>query len=115
MSTTDEPETPHPLLYTVTEAARLLKVSRTTAYQMVRDYFESGGRNGVPAIRVRRLVRLPHWSLMVFIDTGEVVNLLELAADNATALPGGRVPRSSGRRRAGAVEQLRLLPGEPSR
>jgi excisionase family DNA binding protein len=46
-----------PLVLTVAEAAVVLRVSRTTAYKLAEEWRTSGGRSGLPVIRLgRRLV-----------------------------------------------------------
>lgn len=46
-----------PLVLTVAEAAAVLRVSRTTAYKLAEEWRTSGGRSGLPVIRLgRRLV-----------------------------------------------------------
>ena len=46
-----------PLMLTVSEAAAVLRVSRTTAYKLAGDWQTSGGREGLPVLRLgRRLV-----------------------------------------------------------
>jgi len=46
-----------PLMLTVAEAAIVLRVSRTTAYKLAEEWRTSGGREGLPVIRLgRRLV-----------------------------------------------------------
>jgi hypothetical protein len=46
-----------PLMLTVAEAAVVLRVSRTTAYKLAEIWRTSGGREGLPVIRLgRRLV-----------------------------------------------------------
>ncbi len=54
-----------PLFITVLEAATLLGISRTTAYEMARRYLATGGREGLPVVRLdKRLMRVP-WSEFV--------------------------------------------------
>ncbi len=48
-----------PDLLTVEEAARILRISRTTAYKEVRRYLATGGREGIPVIMVGGLLRVP--------------------------------------------------------
>jgi len=50
----------HPLFLTILEAAALLGISRTTAYEMARRYLATGGREGLPVVRLnKRLMRVP--------------------------------------------------------
>jgi len=54
-----------PLFITVLEAAALLGISRTTAYEMARRYLATGGREGLPVVRLdKRLMRVP-WSAFI--------------------------------------------------
>ena len=119
----------------------MLEVRRSKAYKMARQYRASGGRQGLPVFQLGRCLRVPAWALWELALYGRVVNLYELASAE-TDLPGrlpstemtavaasrvrsGAAPpsssdvgsvrplsASSGRRRAGSVEQLGLLPGE---
>jgi excisionase family DNA binding protein len=43
----------------VEEAARVLRISRTSAYELARRWLESGGRDGLPAVRLGRTIRIP--------------------------------------------------------
>ena len=43
----------------VEEAARVLRISRTSAYALTRRFFDTDGREGLPAVRVGRSVRVP--------------------------------------------------------
>ena len=43
----------------VEEAARVLRISRTSAYALTRRFLDSNGREGLPAVRVGRSVRVP--------------------------------------------------------
>jgi hypothetical protein len=125
------------------EAARLLGIGRTLAYQEAGRYIDSGGREGIPAIRIGRCVRVPRAPLLVYADTGQLVApterdvrpaalprpvnrprrlVVRRASRRASAgiapvrrpevRPEGRVRRPPVGRRAGPVEQLRLLPGD---
>lgn len=50
---------PAPFL-TILEAAELLGVSRTTAYELARRYLATDGREGLPVVRLgKRLLRCP--------------------------------------------------------
>jgi excisionase family DNA binding protein len=56
----------HPSVLNVPDAARLLGVGRTLAYQLVRT-----GRWPTPVIRVGRLIKVPTQPLLRFLATGE--------------------------------------------
>lgn len=44
---------------TVEEAAALLRVSRTIAYEMAHRYEASNGAEGLPVVRLGRMLRVP--------------------------------------------------------
>ncbi len=48
-----------PDFLTVEEAAAILRIGRTKAYQLVNLGFATGGREGLPARRIGRQVRIP--------------------------------------------------------
>jgi excisionase family DNA binding protein len=48
---------------TVTEAAALLRLSRSAAYILARRSMETGGREGIPAVRIGRSIRIPSLAL----------------------------------------------------
>jgi excisionase family DNA binding protein len=52
----------------VDEAARLLRVSRTSAYALARRWLESGGTEGLPAVRIGRSIRIPTIALQRLAD-----------------------------------------------
>lgn len=52
-----------PDLFTVTEAAVVLRIGRTTAYELVRRDVESGGGEGLDAVRIGGQFRVPRASL----------------------------------------------------
>ncbi len=49
---------------TVLEAAALLRISRTSAYEQARRYLFTGGREGLPVVRVGRCLRVPRRDLL---------------------------------------------------
>lgn len=64
MTTTNEPMGEHwPDVLTVEQAAVILQISRTTAYQRARQFLATGGADGLPVIRVGRLMRVPRVQL----------------------------------------------------
>ena len=48
-----------PDFYTVDEAARVLRIGRTTAYRLVRLFVSSGGVEGIPAVLLGGQYRVP--------------------------------------------------------
>jgi excisionase family DNA binding protein len=50
-------------MFTVAEAARVLRISRTTAYRLVHLYLATGGREGIPVVRVGGQLRVPRSEL----------------------------------------------------
>ena len=52
-----------PDFLTVEEAARVLRIGRTAAYEQTRRFEETDGKEGIPVIRVGRLMRVPRAAL----------------------------------------------------
>lgn len=52
-----------PDFLTVEEAAEILRIGRTAAYEQTRRYEQSNGEEGIPVIRVGRLMRVPRAAL----------------------------------------------------
>ena len=71
----DRSEAAVPALLTVEEAARALRIGRSLAYQLARDYESSGGVEGLPVIRLGACMRVPRWALIELMRTGRVVTL----------------------------------------
>jgi hypothetical protein len=59
-----------PLLLTVEETAAVLRVGRTLAYQLARLYDTTDGREGLPTIRLGRVLRVPRWALAHYLAHG---------------------------------------------
>ena len=56
-----------PDLLTVEEAARVLRIGRTKAYELARRYLVTGGAEGLPVVRVGHLLRVPRHALEQFV------------------------------------------------
>ena len=70
--------TPHDVpVLTIREAAALLRIGRSLAYQLVGEYIASGGVSGLPAIRFGGCLRVPRWALLELALTGRVVRLCD--------------------------------------
>ena len=52
-----------PDLLTVEEAARVLRIGWTLAYELAGPWEATGGREGLPVVRVGRLLRVPRHQL----------------------------------------------------
>jgi Helix-turn-helix domain len=68
------PTTP---LLTVEEAAAVLRIGRSLAYQLAREYEASGGVSGLPVIRIGGCLRVPRWALLELACCGRVVRLCD--------------------------------------
>lgn len=64
-------------LLTVDEAAAVLRIGRSLAYQLAREYESSGGLSGVPVIRLGGCLRVPRWALLELALCGRVVRLCD--------------------------------------
>jgi hypothetical protein len=69
-----------PLVLTVEEAARVLRIGRTLAYSLARRYETSGGVAGLPVIRLGDCLRVPRWALLELATSGRVVAFAHLAS-----------------------------------
>jgi hypothetical protein len=71
-------QTEQELLLTIEEAASVLRVGRSLAYDLARRYEESGGVAGLPNIRLSSgCRRVPRWALVELASTGRTVRLDE--------------------------------------
>ena len=52
-----------PLLLTVEEAGAVLRIGRTKAYAMAREWRETDGRSGLPVIDLGHVLRVPRHAL----------------------------------------------------
>jgi hypothetical protein len=64
-------------LLTVEEAAGVLRIGRSLAYQLAREYDATGGMSGLPVIRLGGCLRVPRWALLELALTGRVVRLCD--------------------------------------
>ncbi|HET9444541.1 MAG TPA: helix-turn-helix domain-containing protein [Acidimicrobiales bacterium] len=67
-----------PEVLTIEETAALLRIGRGSAYELARQYRDSGGRHGLPVICLGRSLRVPRAALH------------RLLADGGTDRPQGR-------------------------
>lgn len=52
-----------PEFLTVEEAAALLRIGRTSAYALAREWRETGGQRGLPVVELGRQLRVPRAAL----------------------------------------------------
>jgi hypothetical protein len=69
------PATP---LVTIEEAARVLRIGRSLAYELAHEYEASSGVSGLPVIRLGGCLRVPRWALLELVLTGRVVRLCDV-------------------------------------
>jgi excisionase family DNA binding protein len=96
------PEIPDVL--TVAEAATVLRIGRTAAYQLARQYLATNGVEGMPVRRVGRQLRVPKDLLEAWLGTTVHASAAALEPD----LVPGPVVRST-RQRSQADAQLKLI------
>ncbi len=59
-----------PEVLTIEEAAKVLRISRGAAYALARQWLDSGGREGLPVVRLGRSLRVPRAGLLRLLDIG---------------------------------------------
>jgi hypothetical protein len=101
-----------PIMLKVEEAARVLRIGRTLAYDLA-TRFAAGDPGGLPIVRVGACLRVPRWALLELIRHGRVSSDLHAAVEAsierglAAEKPAGSAVR---RQRATATgAQLSLL------
>lgn len=57
-----------PEVLTVEEAAAVLRIGRGAAYELSRQWRETGGRSGLPVITLGRNLRVPRAALRRLLD-----------------------------------------------
>lgn len=63
MNTQPDAATEAAEVLTLMEAATLLRIGRTTAYELAHEYLDTGGTSGLPVIRAGRQLRVTRVSL----------------------------------------------------
>ena len=77
-----------PNFLTVEEAARVLRIGRTSAYQLAQQWCSTDGREGLPVVRVGRMLRVPR-HVLERLAGGE----LSAVTSPAPSPPPSRPPR----------------------
>ena len=69
-----------PAVLTVAEVRRVLRISRTKTYEQANAYLDTGGRNGIPCVRVGTSLRFPRLLLEQYIE--QPITVAQLDATN---------------------------------
>jgi hypothetical protein len=77
MASIDVDVAPAALVLTVEEAALVLRIGRSLAYQQARLYLATGGTAGMPVVQIGALFRVPRWALLELALTGRLVRLCD--------------------------------------
>ncbi len=51
----------YPLMLTIEEASRVLRIGRSLAYELAHRYEASDGCHGLPVMRLGSCMRVPRW------------------------------------------------------
>ncbi len=63
-------EHPIPPFLTVEEASRILKIGRTKAYDLTKEWRATGGRSGLPVVDLGDVLRVPGPAIEKMLGTG---------------------------------------------
>lgn len=89
-----------PVLLTVEEAGELLRIGRTKAYAMTREYRETNGQSGLPVVELGKILRVPRSALEQLIGS-DLSNIKTHEPTNGNievAPPSPTRPRSKSRK-----------------
>lgn len=59
-----------PAVMTIEEAARVLRIGRSAAYEQARRFISTGGAEGLPAVKLGRCLRVPRQALSRMLELG---------------------------------------------
>ena len=78
-----------PVLLTVEEAGVLLRIGRTKAYAMAREWRETDGRSGLPVIDLGHVLRVPRQALegLIGADLADVDSPSRAGETSQTVVP----------------------------
>jgi hypothetical protein len=83
-----------PTLLTVEEAGALLRIGRTKAYAMAREWRETDGRTGLPVIDLGHVLRVPRRALEEMVGV-ELVDEIHATSEPSTGSESGRQVKRS--------------------
>ncbi len=91
-----------PDLLTVPEAAAYLRVGRNTAYELIKQWRRSGGRQGLASVSVGRGIRVPKTALKQFVAVcAPSAPVPEQPAPDTASMSGLRTDLANGNGLAG--------------
>ena len=82
-----------PVLLTVEEAGELLRIGRTKAYAMAREWRETDGQSGLPVIDLGHVLRVPRQALEELIGTDLSREIVEIRLERGPAVPPTKQPQ----------------------
>ena len=85
-----------PLMLTVEQARDVLGIGRSLAYAEVRRYLATGGREGIPAVRIGSAIRIPRAGLVDLLLSAPAPEVCSVELQAVAPSP----PRTSRRRRS---------------
>ena len=114
-----------PALYTVEEAAKLLRIGRTKAYALTQEWRVTGGRSGLPVVDFGNVLRVPRAALEQMlgmdlaaasvekspapvVDTPAEVVTLQMPSNEAPVSAPTDAPKRSRRTRASRSDDDQL-------
>ncbi len=92
-----------PDLLTIEEAAQVLRIGRTAAYELARRFRATDGRDGIPVIAVGRQLRVPRSRLEAWIGAELETRVRRSTATGAKAIAPTQ-----------PSDELATLPSRPS-
>lgn len=107
-----------PDFFTVEEAARILRIGRTAAYELARSWRETNGERGLPVVAFGRLLRVPR-SVLETMSGGPVnipapVEARVVEPEPPRPEPPSSRGVSSDRRHPGKRRRSRSRPASPN-
>ncbi len=101
-----------PVLLTVEEAGELLRIGRTKAYAMAREWRETEGRSGLPVVDLGHVLRVPRQALEEMIGA-ELTDVRQPHPAEETE-PNRGAGRTAAARRTSQPAQQSTCPALPT-
>jgi hypothetical protein len=101
------------LMLSVEQMCAVLGIGRSLGYTEVRRYLATGGREGIPAVRIGSVLRIPRTALVellatVTVPSGADASLLRAVVDTPSSVASS--PRSGRTRRRTSSATVAQLP-----